>query len=419
MIYELRDYQKEASDIAVRDFNTYPNPFVLVLPTGAGKSLVIADICHRINEPILILQPTKEILEQNYNKLLSYGITDASIYSASFKSKSISKFTYATINSIYKKPEQFMEFKKVIIDECHLVNPKSLGGMYNKFFKAIDCKNICGLTATPYRMIQRYFKEGGDLFYTAHISTINRIHPFFFKRFSYKISIEELSKRGFLCPLEYRFYKDFDTSGIKINTTGADFDETALENFWGDDRLKKLSQIIEEVDRNCEHNLIFCSSIRQAKRCTEMLKASGLNAEFLSSSFTGKERDRVIEDFKSGKIKHLANVGVLTTGFDFPALDCITLARPTISLGLLYQMIGRGMRPDPLKADKKCKIIDITENIKKLGRVETIKLAKENGGFRDIVTTEIGEITNKPLFTFRVKDENKISKITGSNENKH
>jgi DNA repair protein RadD len=78
---------------------------------------------------VLILQPSKEILEQNYNKLKSYGIDDISIYSASLKSKEIAKYTYATIGSIYKKPELFSSFEYVIIDECHGVNPtKSIWG---------------------------------------------------------------------------------------------------------------------------------------------------------------------------------------------------------------------------------------------------------------------------------------------------
>jgi superfamily II DNA or RNA helicase/intein/homing endonuclease len=376
---------------------------------NSGKSLVVADLCHKLDEPVLILQPSKEILEQNFRKLLSYGVTDVGIYSASFNSKRIGKFTYATIGSIYKKPELFSRFKKVIIDECHLVNPKNLEGMYNQFFNAIGCRNVCGLTATPYRIVQRYYREDGALWYTAHLQTINRIHPFFFKKFAHVTTISSLLEAGYLCPMEYKFYNDFDVSDVKINTTGADFDDLALERFWTDDRLKKLSDIIHEIDSRCTSNLIFCSSVRQAQRCSEMLKALGLSAGFITSDHPDKERDRLINDFRSGRTKHMCNVGVLTTGFDYPELDCITLARPTMSLALLYQMCGRGMRIAPGK--KSCLIVDITENIKRLGRVETIHLAKEQDGFRDIVKTEIGEITGHPLFRFKLKDAKKIAAI--------
>lgn len=415
-MYELRDYQNQAVEKALSNFDKYDKPFVLVLPTGSGKSLVISDICHKLNEPILILQPTKEILAQNYEKLLSYGITDIGIYSASFNSKEINKFTYATIGSIYKKPELFRHFKYVLIDECHLVNPKNLEGMYNQFFKAIDCKHICGLTATPYRMIQKYYTNpDGELIYTAYIQTINRIYPFFFKKFAHITTIQELLDQDYLCKYDYKFYDDFDISEVKINSTGADFDERSLEKFWNDNRLKKLSDVIAEVDKGCKHNLIFCSSIRQAQRCSELLKEMGYSADYITSEHGAKERDSLILKFRNGEIKHLANVGVLTVGFDFPSLDSITLARPTLSLALLYQMAGRGMRKDPNRPEKVCQIIDITENIKKMGRIETIALAKEDGGFKDIVITEMGEITNKPLFSFKLKDREKIAKIMGTN----
>ena len=409
MEYILRDYQNKAVETALKQFNVYDKPFVLVLPTGAGKSLVVADICHKLDQPVLILQPSKEILEQNYNKLLSYGIEDVSIYSASFNTKEISKFTYATIGSIYKKPELFKQFKYVLLDECSGLNPKNLEGMYNQFFKAIECEHICGLTASPYRLVQRYYHDGRDLIYTAYLQTINRIHPFFFKKFAYQISIGELMDRGYLCKLDYKFYNDFDISEVKINTTGADFDEKSLERFWNDRRLKKLSDIILEIDKTCKHNLIFCSSIRQAERCKEMLTVYGLSTDIVTSQDNIKDRDRKIIAFRSGEIKHMINVGVLTYGFDFPELDSITLARATISLTLFYQMCGRGMRPHPDKSN--CQIIDITDNVKRMGRIETIKLEKEEGGFRDIVVTEVGEITNKPLFKFKLKDQKKINQI--------
>lgn len=406
MYYKLRQYQKDAVVQANRHFKSYNKPFVLVLPTGSGKSLVIADICHTEDEPTLILQPSKEILEQNFKKLTSYDISDIGIYSASFKSKQIAKYTYATIGSIYRKPELFMIFKRVIIDECHLVNPKNLGGMYNKFLKHIDCSKVCGLTASPYRVVQRYYEENDELYYTAQLQTINRIAPFFFKKFAYSITIFELLQQGYLCPLDYRFYDDFSVDSLKINSTGADYDAEDLEKFWTDNRLKKLSCIMHDIDLDCKHNLIFCSSINQAKRCADMSKTMNLSSDYISSEHNDKDRDRLIQNFKSGKIKHLCNVGVLTTGFDFPALDCITLARPTISLSLLYQMIGRGMRIDPSNLEKRCKVIDITGNIKKLGRIETIRLGKEDG-YKDTVETEVGKISGKPLFNFKLKDSGK------------
>ena len=151
MSFVLRDYQQKASDAAATFFQDTKKKTnaIMVLPTGSGKSLIIADIASRIDGHTLVFQPSKEILEQNFKKLCSYGILDCSIYSASFNSKEISRITFATIGSVKGHPELFGHFKNVIIDECHLVNPKE--GMYKDFLSILNCK-VLGLTATPYRL---------------------------------------------------------------------------------------------------------------------------------------------------------------------------------------------------------------------------------------------------------------------------
>lgn len=151
MSYVLRDYQQKASDAAVSFFNNKAKKTnaIMVLPTGSGKSLIIADIAARLDGHTLVFQPSKEILEQNFKKLCSYGILDCSIYSASFGRKEISRITFATIGSVINHPDLFSHFQSIIIDECHLVNPKE--GMYKKFLELLKCK-VLGLTATPYRL---------------------------------------------------------------------------------------------------------------------------------------------------------------------------------------------------------------------------------------------------------------------------
>jgi DNA repair protein RadD len=404
MIYQLRDYQKESSNTAVARMRKLDGkPFILVLATGAGKSLVIADICHQLDEPVLIIQPGKEILEQNYGKLKSYGIEDIAMYSASVGQRNIAKFTYATIQSIHNKPELFKKFRHVILDECHQLNPKNENGMLTKFLKAIDCQSICGLTATPYRLSQKYFWENGMQFYTSHLKMINRIHPFFFKSIVYKIETADLIEQGYLSPILYRADKEVDMLGFEVNSTGADFTTESLENFWDDKRLQKMARIIQKIDEKCQRNLIFCSSLRQANRCRELLSRMEIVAEVVDGKTPMSERTRLVEGFKTGRFKHMINVGVFTTGFDVPELDCIVLARPTMSLALYYQMVGRGVRLDPARPDKKLRVYDLAGVVAKLGRVETIKVVKEDDGWKDKVVSEVGDMSEVPLFKFLVK----------------
>ena len=416
-MYKLREYQEDMVRIGVHNLKNSDKPFILQAATGAGKSLVIAAICHTLDEPVLVLQPSKELLEQNYAKLKSYGVEDVSIYSASVGQKEISKYTYATIGSIRKKPEEFAHFKYVILDECHMLNPKSQVvpgtkakkyGMLTKFLKDINCTRVCGLTATPYRNVQKYFYEGNNMYYTAHLKMVNRINPFFFKSVKYKIETQDLIDMGYLVPILYRADKEVNMLDLKINSTGADFDMESVEKFWSDGRIKKMARIIQKIDEKCQRNLIFCSSLRQAHTAQRMLHEMGIKAEIVDGKTPTKERTRLVEGFKAGEFKHMINVGVFTTGFDVPELDCIVIARPTMSLALYYQMVGRGVRLDPARPDKKLRVYDLAGVVEKLGRVETIRVVTEEGGFRDEVWSEVGRMDEGPLFKFLVKDKHKF-----------
>lgn len=418
MVYTPRPYQAKGTEAAIWYLKNYGNPFIVLMATGAGKSIVIADICRKLDEPVLILQPSKEILEQNYAKLQSYGITDISIYSASMKQKVISKYTYATIGSIYKKPELFKHFKYVIIDECHLVNPKSLSGMYMKFLKAIDCKNVCGLTATPYRLQGKYIFEGSLMFYTSTLKMLNRIHPFFFKKIVYKVETQDLINQGFLSPIKY-IESDMDFSSLKVNTTGANFTEDSVEKFWsgkGGQRLEYLAKTIQTIDKTHKKNLIFCSSIKQATAAVDMLKVMGIECAIVTGTTPAKEREQIIARFKAGVLKHIANVGVFTVGFDVPELDCIVLARPTMSVALYYQMVGRGVRKDPADPSKVLTVYDFAGCVERHGTVESIRVTKEEDGFRDRLETSVGVITDAPLFKFLVKDQSKKGRFAAQAE---
>lgn len=421
MIFKLRPYQQEAADKAVWHLKNYGKPFVVQAATGAGKSLIIADICHRLNEPVLVLQPSKEILEQNFAKLLSYtehsdliDEKDLAIYSASKKSKVVGKYTYATIGSIYKKPELFKHFRYVVIDECHQVNPKNLGGMYTTFLNAIKCKNVCGLTATPYRLVPKFVTEESQLFYTATLQMINRIHPFFFKKIVYKIETQDLIDQKFLCPIDY-FADDADLSELVVNTTGADFTEDSLERFWNDKRTLRTIQAIEYAAKHHKKTLVFCSSLRHANRVLSYFEGGRAAVQLVDGTTPADEREMAIAAFKSGEKPVMLNVGVFTVGFDVPELDCIIMARPTMSLALYYQMVGRGVRIAPGK--KILTVYDLAGVVERLGRVETIRVVKEDNGFKDMVMSEVGRMDNCALFRFHVKRD--VFKKKGSNDDKN
>lgn len=382
MEYKLRPYQQEASDRAVDFFNSKSKKHALmVLPTGSGKSLIIADIAHRLNDHILIFQPSKEILEQNYAKLCSYGVTDCSVYSASFNSKEISRITFAMIGSVKSKTEFFAHFQYVIIDECHGVNAK--GGMYSDFLSTLNCK-VLGLTATPYRLSTDGF--GGSI-----LKFLTRTSPRVFSDLIYHVQIKELLDCGYLAKMEYYSIDVVDTAQLRINSTGADYTDDSVKRHYSEidfnSRLKMIIQRLINANRN--NILVFTRFVDEAE---SLSKYFGKIAAFVSGETPKKEREEILSNFKSGKIKIVCNVGVLTTGFDFPELSTIVLARPTMSLALYYQMVGRGMRPHASK--QSAWVIDLCRTFKRFGRVEYLELRNEKG--RDwAVWSGNRQLTNK------------------------
>ena len=245
-MYELRDYQKNASDAAIRFFSSpIKNNAIMVLPTGSGKSLVIADIAYRLGEPVVIFQPSAEILEQNFGKLQSYGVWDCSIFSASFNSKKISRIPFSTIGSVKNNKHLFARFRYAIIDECHYVNSEE--GMYADFINTIQCK-VLGLTATPYRLYSNQF-------YGSMLRFLTRTKPRVFSQLIYHIQIKTLLEAGYLAHLNYYRLSVVDTSKLRINSTGADYTDAIIRRL---DLLRILK--ISSGDYSLRDALLFSCS---------------------------------------------------------------------------------------------------------------------------------------------------------------
>lgn len=367
-MFKLRDYQQAASDKAVAFFmdRKKQNNAIMVLPTGSGKSLIIADIASRLEGHTLVFQPSKEILEQNYKKLCSYDILDCSIYSASFNSKEISRITFATIGSVRSHPELFTHFKNVIIDECHLVNPKE--GMYKSFFETVKCK-VLGLTATPYRLSS---SQG----FGSMLKFITRTRPAIFKEVIYQVQISTLLDMGYLANLNYYPMNPlgWNELNLKVNTTGADYtDRSVVREYERIDFYGYLVHVIQRLmnpKQGGKRNgiLVFTRFVKEAENLVRNIP----NCAVVTGETPKKERERILEDFKSGVIKVVANAGVLICGFDYPELDTVVLASPTMSLAQYYQKVGRAIRPH---SSKDCGwIVDLCGNVKRFGEVKDLKL---------------------------------------------
>lgn len=373
MSFVLRDYQQAASDKAVAFFidKKKKHNAVMVLPTGSGKSLVIADIASRLEGHTLVFQPSKEILEQNFKKLCSYGILDCSIYSASFNSKEINRITFATIGSVKSHPELFSHFKNIIVDECHLVNPKE--GMYKSFFDIVKCK-VLGLTATPYRLSS---SQG----FGSMLKFITRTRPAIFKEVIYHVQVSTLLDMGYLAKLNYYPMNPigWDELNLKTNSTGADYtDKSVIREYERIDFYGYLVHIVQRLMNPKEGGkrkgiLVFTRFLKEAERLTWSIPGCAI----VSGDTPKSTREMILRQFKAGEIPVVANVGVLTTGFDYPELDTIVMARPTMSLAMWYQIVGRAIRPHPSK--EYGWVVDLCGNVKRFGEVKDLKLVDPTG----------------------------------------
>lgn len=392
----LRDYQQKALEAIARDISM-PGASLVVMPTASGKSHVIASAA-TLAEHVLILQPSRELLQQNRDKLLKLVDSDeVGTYSASFNERTIRKFTFATVQSVFRKPELFQHIKLVIIDEAHGVAPRALSSMYTSFLSAIGHPKTLGLTATPYRLEQSYFRHpDGVLEQATMLKLINRMRhkdakEMFWKRIIYKIDHKELLDKGYLSPIEYIHEPLLPYAEIPINVSRSDYNlEAYTKAIVG--REAQILSTISEAQNRFKSILVFCSTTEHASD----LQRTIVGSEIVTALTPKKERERIIKDFKEGKIKTVFNVSCLTTGFDHPAMDCIILLRPTRSPALYNQILGRLTRIAPGKTNGT--VIDLTGTCKSLGRIETFGLYQNEYRLWDLKTEKHGTWHNRVLF---------------------
>ena len=381
MAFQLRPYQQESVSAGLDYFKSKTNKnAVLILPTGSGKSVVIANLIAGLEGKTIVLQPSKEILEQNFAKYISYGYY-ASIYSASVGQKKIDRVTFCTIGSIINKKHLFAGVQNILIDECHLVNAK--GGQYEELINYFPTAKVCGLTATPYRL--------SNDSYGAQLKFITRTRPKLFHSVLYYVQNDVLFNAGFLSKLEYFSFDIVDRSQLQLNSTGTDFTVQSINRLYKSiDMPSIIVKYALKILAKKPNLLIFCSLIEEAQIVTKRIPG----AVILTGETKKEDRERILSQFKKGIIKCLVNVGVLTTGFDYPELEAVLIARSTMSLALYYQIVGRAMRIAPKKEN--AWIVDLGGNIKFFGKIETMKIEKTETGLFSIWNNG-RQLTNVPF----------------------
>lgn len=331
----------------------------LVLPTGAGKSILIAMIVEAVVKRwgvrVLVLAHQKELIEQNAEKLLRlWPNAPMGIVSASVGRKDWGHpITYAGIQTVRGKSDQLGPVECILVDEAHLINHEEEGS-YRALVDEYPNARIIGLTATPYRLGHGLITDKPALF-------DDLIEP---------VSIVYLQAKGYLARLRSKVTAErLDVDGV--HKRGGEYIESELQA--AVDVKLKNEGVVEEVlkrSQGRDHWLFFCAGVKHAQHMAEILRARGVAAEAVTGEMPKLEREDVLSRYKAGELKALTNANILTTGFDYPEIDLIAMVRPTCSAGLYMQMAGRGLR---VKADgRDCLVLDFAGNVEKHGPITAV-----------------------------------------------
>jgi len=378
---KLRYYQKKAvDDFFGYTLNNWGKHPIIVIPTGGGKSLVLAYIIKKIYKSsdtrILMLTHQKELIKQNAEELIknfdNEKNLDTGIYSSGLKKRETkNRIIFAGIQSIYKKAWELGWFDIILIDECHLI-PHKNEGMYRTFLHEMYKINknivIGGLSATPYRLKDGLLCEGKNKLFNdiCHETTIMElINP---------NHIKNLDKKQYLCNLISKNAQNkVDLKNVHIRA--GEYISKELEiAFKKNDLILKTIKEILEFTHDRKKILIFTSGISHCEEVLNKMLQLNLNAKCVHSQQEEEINQKNINDFKNSKIKYLINVKTLTTGFNEKAIDTIILLMSTQSPGLYSQIVGRGLRLHPEK--KNCLILDFGRNIERLGPIDKIQIKK-------------------------------------------
>jgi DNA repair protein RadD len=357
-MYTLRPYQQKSVDAAIEYFRRDRSPAVIVLPTGAGKSLVIAELARIARGNVLVLAHVKELVEQNHAKFESYDLK-AGIFSAGLERKDKGhKVTFGSIQSVARAPEDFFkEFSLLVIDECHRISLEEetqYQFIINKLKEINPSICILGLTATPYRLGM------GWIYNFHHHGIVRTQEKRLFKECIYELPLSYMIRNKYLTPPVKvdSPVACYDFSSLELSNTTGKFTMADVEDLLSDQK-RVTPGIIGNIVEQAKDRLgvmIFTSTVRHAKEVLSLLPSD--SSMLVTGDTPDDERDEIISKFKNQELKFLVNVSVLTTGFDAPHVDLIAILRPTESISLYQQIIGRGLRLYEGKKD--CLILDYT-----------------------------------------------------------
>ena len=352
---QLRPYQREAVQAAIAHFRKSQAAACIVLPTGAGKSVVIAELARQAKGRVLVLAHVKELCEQNHDKLTRMGV-QAGLYAAGLGRKQTDfAITCASVQSVARNLEAFAQAHSLlIVDECHRVSDGE-DSQYGQVVAALSKHNpqlrLLGLTATPYRL-------GMGFIYQYHCSgSVRSEERRPFDSCVYEVSLGDMIRAGFLVPprVQDAPIAQYDFSALEADPLTGETEVNRLLVSHPRVTQAIVEQVMDLARAQARQGvMLFAASVAHAREIAGYLPER--EVALVLGDTPVPERDALVSAFRERKLRYLVNVAVLTTGFDVPHVDFIAILRPTQSVSLFQQIVGRGLRPSPGKQD--CLVMD-------------------------------------------------------------
>jgi len=364
---ELRGYQNEAVRAALVSLKAHKNP-VLQLATGTGKSLIIADIAQLYKnegKKVWILTHVQQLVKQNALTYQKYTGSSSGIVCAGLNRKdTTASVIFGTIQSMMGVLSEIETPDLIIIDEAHRV-PHDFGeySLYSKILNKYPATRRVAMTATPWRMDNGIIYGKGE--------------EFFFDTLAYNYSVTKAVADGHLCPLVgVQTNIQLDVENVSVS---GDFVQKEVAEAQTYEWLQSVVTSLATLAEPRNHIAVYCPTVKIANQTSKLInEQTGRTSAVLTGDMDQAERDEVFLHLENKTINVICSVDMITTGFDFPALDCIVCLRPTLSSSLWVQIQGRGTRLHDSK--RNCLILDYAGNLNRLGGVDMYEtFYKQNG----------------------------------------
>lgn len=314
----LRDYQARGLRQIADAFRAGARRVLFILPTGGGKTTVYSEFARRMNSPGLVLVHRRELATQGADRLREFGVPFGMILAGEPENRN-ARVQIASVPSLRRRAQK-PPARFVIPDEAHL----STAATWDETLALYPDSLVVGFTATPWRLSGKPLSGSYD-------------------RVIVGATPRELRAQGYLCPYVGFSYKSPDLSGLRKTADDYNAHDT-------DAAMREPSIVANVVEKWREHasdlsTVVFAVTVEHSKQLTAEFRAAGVSAEHVDGSTPKLMRAAVLRRVASGETRVLCNVGIAIEGIDIPRLKCCVLARPTMSLTLYLQMVGRVMRP--------------------------------------------------------------------------